>query len=250
MKTNFNGNRTITEDKSPTRLLALSDGVFATVLTVLVLDLRIPEAIQSNGGNLNAIVHWLGPHLFGYLLTFLVAGTYWLAHHRNFEHILQVNRGLLSYNLLFLLFIGLLPFTTASIGASESDNSFRFFWCLYAANMAMAGLISQLTWAYAVSHQLVAAGTTRRQDRYITMRQLTTPAVFLVSILAELIFPFLFVGPLILLAVPPVRWIIDRKYGETETEAGPSKRSEALWRMGRILPWLLIIGLAIWAIIL
>ena len=105
--------------REPQRLLALSDGLFATVLTLLVLDLRVPEVLNSAGGTIQDFISRTGPRLFSYLLTFLVSGNYWLTHHRDFDHIDGYDRGLLGYNLVFLLFIGLLPFSTASIGAAS-----------------------------------------------------------------------------------------------------------------------------------
>ena len=77
----------LTKGKEPLRLLALSDGLFATVLTLLVLDLGTPAALNAGGGNITAFVKEIGPHLFSYVLTFWVAGTYWLAHHRDFEYV-------------------------------------------------------------------------------------------------------------------------------------------------------------------
>jgi uncharacterized membrane protein len=118
----------ISKQKEPLRLVGLTDGLFATVLTLLVLDLRIPEAITSGNGDVHTFLKWLGPHLFSYLLTFLVAGTYWFAHHRDCDLIMQSGRRLLGYNLLFLLFIGLLPFSTASISLAPLGNSvYPFF---------------------------------------------------------------------------------------------------------------------------
>ncbi len=99
-----------TVGREPLRGTNLSDGVFATVLTLLVLDLRIPETLGTGNGNVIAIIESVGPHLFSYLLTFFFAGTYWLAHHRDFDFINQYDRHLLAYNLLFLLFVGLFPF--------------------------------------------------------------------------------------------------------------------------------------------
>ena len=59
-------------EKETRRLIGLSDGLFATVLTLLVLDLRIPDLLSSGDGNPNTFLKWIGPHLFSYLLTFLV----------------------------------------------------------------------------------------------------------------------------------------------------------------------------------
>ncbi len=130
----------------PARLLALSDGLFATVLTLLVLDLKIPEALSGQGQSPSDFLRSVGPHLFAYLLTFFVAGTYWLAHHRDFDLIVDYDRGLLGYNLLFLLFVGLFPFSTAAISSfSLSATRYAFYWAVYGANIFLAGIMLTLT---------------------------------------------------------------------------------------------------------
>ena len=139
--------------KEPIRLVSLSDGLFATVLTLLVLDLRIPDALGGQSGDPTAFLRGIGPHLFSYLFTFFVAGIYWLAHHRNFDHVTDYDRSLLGYNLLFLLFVGLFPFSTAAVGLfSFKDTAFPFYWAIYAGNIILAGIMLTVTWLYAVSH--------------------------------------------------------------------------------------------------
>ncbi len=250
MKTNLDQKTSLAENKEPVRLLALSDGVFATVFTLLVLDLRLPSALNASGGSIHAFIKYIGPHLFSYLLTFQVGGTYWLAHHRNFDYIPRYDRGLLSYNLLFLLFIGLLPFTTANIsgtGGSFQSINFSFYWSIYAVNMVLAGVMLGLTWAYAISHQLVSTEMTPGQKRYISLRLWITPSAFIVSILMEVLFPQAFLGPYTLLIIPLVLWLADWKFGQVNMHKPPLTWKEYLWRAGRILPWVLMIGLAIWA---
>jgi uncharacterized membrane protein len=241
----------ITHRKEPHRLVALSDGLFATVLTLLVLDLRLPDALSTISGNSSVFLKWLGPHLFSYLLTFLVGGTYWIAHHRNFDQVETYDRGLMGYNLLFLLFIGLLPFSTAAISLPSFSSAFPFYWAIYASNMILAGIMLNLTWNYAVSHHLVNPETTRKQSQQITARQIVTPAVFLVSIVADFLFPQFFLGPYTLLIIPLGMWGVDRYYAGTQ----PKKSSrfpgwgELMWRAGSMIPWILIIGFAVWAVV-
>ncbi len=238
--------------KEPVRLIALSDGLFATVFTLLVLDLKIPEALNSHGGNVVADIKWLGPHFFSYLLTFLVAATYWLAHHRNFDHVNGYDRGLLGYNLLFLLFIGLLPFSTAALSSGNlSGSTFRFFWCIYSANMVLAGGMLGLTWAYGVSHHFLTDDTSVQQIRNITIRLIATPAVFLLSFLLTSLPTYISLGPLILLLIPVITAWVDWKYPEIDPRQRTprERRADRLWRLGRILPWLFIMGLSIWALV-
>ncbi len=236
-------------EKEPLRLVALSDALFATVLTLLVLDLRIPDALGAAGGGFDTFTRWLGPHFFSYLMTFFVAGNYWLAHHRNFDRIIRYDRGLLGYNLLFLLFVGLFPFTTASLSqAGATVGGFPPYWTMYAANFVLAGIMLTLTWLYAVSHGLVDPAITRREHRYIMVRQVVNPGVFLVSIGAEYLFPQAFLGPWSLLILLPLLFLVERIFAPPEPErlsrlAAWPKR---LWQAGVTLLWVLIFGLAVW----
>ena len=237
--------------KEPARLVALSDGLFATVLTLLVLDLRIPDALSANGGDWNTFVKWIAPHLFSYLLTFLVAANYWLAHHRDFDHIVHYDRTLLGYNLLFLLFVGLLPFSTALISLeSFRSNTYPTYWAIYAVNIILAGILLTVTWNFAASHRLVSPETTPAQVRNISVRQMAIPAVFLVSIITEYLFPQALLGPYTLLAIPIVLALMDRTAPREgpATESSKPGWSEVLWRSGPLLLWLLIIGLAAWVL--
>jgi uncharacterized membrane protein len=250
MKEKPEPNTGATHERETFRLIGLSDGLFATVLTLLVLDLRIPDLINSGDGTINIFIRSMGPHLFSYLLTFLVAGTYWMAHHRDFDLITHSDRNLLRYNLLFLLFIGLLPFSTAALSLVTSyNNIYRFYWALYAANIILAGIMLTLTWMYAVSHGFVNANIVTKQNKVIIMRRLVTPAIFLVSIGMEYLIPKAPMGPLTLLIIPLALGWVDRSFTHRESKlaTGKSARTELLWRAGTILPWALVIGLAVWA---
>jgi uncharacterized membrane protein len=251
MKENRIRKSIINKEREPLRLLALSDGLFATVLTLLVLDLRIPDALSSASGDVTAFARWLGPHLFSYLMTFFVAGNYWLAHHRDFDHIIRYDRSLLAYNLLFLLFIGLFPFTTATISQGTSlISSYPFYWGIYSTNFILAGIMLTLTWLYAVSHGMVDPEITRQEKRYIMARQIANPAVFLVSIGAEFLFPQAFLGPWLLLALFPVQMLVERIFPHTEAER-PSFLAawpRRLWQAGSTFLWLLIFSLSIWVL--
>lgn len=229
----------------------MSDGLFATVLTLLVLDLRLPDTLSAQTGDLSVFLKWVGPHFFSYMLTFFVAGVYWLAHHRDFDHITAYDRGLLSYNLLFLLFIGLFPFSTATISLVGARNSaYRVYWAIYCANIVLAGLMLMLTWLYAVSHGQVDAGTTREQLRRTLLRRMVTPVVFLVSGVAQYLFPQAFLGPDSLLLIPVLQWLVDRRYPppEAEREDGKQSWADRLWRVGSTLLWLTIILFAAWTL--
>jgi uncharacterized membrane protein len=92
------------------RLEAFSDGVFAIAITLLVLEIDVPEA--GHGELWRALLEqW--PSYAAYLVTFLVIGIQWVNHHRLFELVGRVDRTLLFLNLFLLLFVAIFPFPTA-----------------------------------------------------------------------------------------------------------------------------------------
>jgi uncharacterized membrane protein len=100
---------------SPTRLEAFSDGVFAIAITLLVLDIHVPDPTTTAdlGGELGA--QW--PSYVAYAVSFLTIGIIWINHHAMIRRLKAVDHGILTLNLLLLLFVGLLPFTTALMAA-------------------------------------------------------------------------------------------------------------------------------------
>ena len=95
------------------RIEAFSDGVIAIIITVMVLDLRVPRATT-----LDALIPVV-PALLTYLLSFLYLGIYWSNHHHLLHTIQRVSGGILWANLHLLFWLSLIPFTTAWMGASH-----------------------------------------------------------------------------------------------------------------------------------
>ncbi len=95
------------------RLEAFSDGVFAIVITLLVLDIRIPEVPYPN---LPETLWGILPRIASYVLSFIVIGLYWVFHYVYFERIKFVNGTLLALNLVGLLLISFMPIPTSLMG--------------------------------------------------------------------------------------------------------------------------------------
>src|SRR6185503_20255623 len=108
------------DDENPNaRLLALSDGVIAVAITLLVLDIRLPEGFgEFTDAQLWAALVALWPRILAYLLSFYVIANFWFSHRAKFNHIVKTDGRLMWINMLFLLTIGLLPFTTNLIAES------------------------------------------------------------------------------------------------------------------------------------
>ena len=99
------------------RLVFFSDGVMAIAITLLVVELSIPAATEDVGDAL--LDRW--PQMLSFVLSFLVIGIFWMAHHRIFRYVANLDQRLIWLNLLFLMCVAFLPFPTAVLG--DHDNS-------------------------------------------------------------------------------------------------------------------------------
>ena len=95
------------------RLEAFSDGVLAIIITIMVLELRVPHSVEL------AALRPILPHLLSYVLSFIYLGIYWNNHHHLFQAAEQISGGILWANLHLLFWLSLFPFTTAWMGENR-----------------------------------------------------------------------------------------------------------------------------------
>ncbi len=164
------------------RLNALSDGVFAIAITLLVLELRLPEiATDAPPAVFARALLDVQPRLISFLISFFVIGLFWLGHHRMFRIIVRADSALSFLNLVLMLFVAVIPFPTAVLGRYAPSQPLAVM--VYAGTMVLAGLTSTGLWLYTRRHrELLAPGTTSRQLTHFILRGLSMPAVFLASI--------------------------------------------------------------------
>jgi uncharacterized membrane protein len=187
------------------RMVFFSDAVFAISITLLAIDLRLPEtAARVTGSALDRALIDLAPKVFSYAMSFAVIGLYWLAHWRRFAVVRSTNERLTTINLVLLGFIGLIPFPTSLLGDHGDLPSVVI---LYALVMAGAGIAGTWSWLYANRAGLAPHGRSVRWVRAVAMRGLIIPAVFLGSL------PLLLVGTALvnlawLLVFPAQAWVL------------------------------------------
>lgn len=164
------------------RIEALVDGVFAIVMTILVLEIRVPEMPRDAGfADLTAALLALWPKFLCYVISFVTLGVYWVAHHLHAYTIKRADRMLLWINILFLMAIGLVPFSTALLGEYYRVPAAV---AAYGANMIAVGLILQLHWWYATrGRRLVSPDLEEGFVRSVSHVILLGPAVYLVAML-------------------------------------------------------------------
>jgi uncharacterized membrane protein len=141
---------------SKKRVELLTDGIFAVVMTLLVLDISVPQisshdAIDSAavGTELLNGLFDLWPKLLSFGISFIILAIYWLAHHRQFYYIKHVNRTLIWINFMFLMATCLLPFSASLLG-EYSQQQISIF--IFGANSIMMASLLCIQWWYALSH--------------------------------------------------------------------------------------------------
>jgi uncharacterized membrane protein len=133
----------------PHRIEALADGIFAVAMTILVLELHVPElgSGASDAGLLSAL-RSLAPKALSFASGFVILGTLWIGHHYQFRYIRRSTRALLWINLVFLLTISSLPFVIALLG---SYGAMRVTCILYGTTLVVAMACLLVQWLYAAA---------------------------------------------------------------------------------------------------
>jgi uncharacterized membrane protein len=188
------------------RLEAFSDGVIAILITIMVLELKVPASHAP------AALLALWPVMLSYLLSFLVIAIYWVNHHGLFHRAREVNNLVLWTNMAFLFCISLIPFATAYMG----ENRFTpFATALYAGSLLLAGL-SFVPMRRAVERQLAHDAEYRRIGRRAAMKNWISIALYAASV------PLAYVHPAITLVLAyvvagiyflPNAWLDEQKTG-------------------------------------
>jgi uncharacterized membrane protein len=127
------------------RLEIFSDGVIAIAITLLILDVKVPNS--KDGALVDALLHqW--PSYVAFLVSFVVIGIMWVSHHSMFERIARVDRGLLFVNLLLLLGIAFVPFPTALLAeyVRAGGSNAHAAAAIYSVTMVMIGFAFLAMW--------------------------------------------------------------------------------------------------------
>ncbi|MGH4033620.1 TMEM175 family protein [Actinomycetota bacterium Odt1-20B] len=129
---------------SPDRLVALSDGIYAIVMTLLVLDIKVPDGLDSSGFR-HAVAH-LWPQLVAYVWSFYILATFWRDQRRLFLRVRRVDALLLRLTLASLGAVALLPFTTALLADYRTQSLAVALYaavitCIVALHLAIAATV-------------------------------------------------------------------------------------------------------------
>ncbi|WP_410767361.1 TMEM175 family protein [Haloferax sp. DFSO60] len=176
------------ESEETDRLVALSDGVIAIAITLLVLEISVPELpAEATVAAFSLLVSEQWHEFFGFVLSFWVIGLYWILHRRIFVHIERHERGVLYLNLLFLLMVAFIPFASSVFATYPGQFGVIFI----SAMLALTGISLSLLWGYASREELFEKGLMSRAVQIQSLRFLASPLVFLLSIVVALFSPTL-----------------------------------------------------------
>jgi uncharacterized membrane protein len=166
----------------PGRAEAFSDGVFAIAVTLLVLDLHVPDV---HSGLLAALgAQW--PHYVAYVVSFGTIGIIWVNHHAFFDRLQRVDRPLLFLNLAFLLLVSVLPFPTSLLSAYLRTPEGSIAAAVYMVNMAAMGVAfgAMVTYATRRPGLLTASAAQALGGRFLTRFAMGGPVYLLGAALA------------------------------------------------------------------
>lgn len=133
------------------RMVLFSDAVFAIGITILVIELRVPELTDHiTESAVLAEVGKLLPKFIGFLFSFFLIGLYWTIHHRLFGYLVDYTRKLLWLNLGFLFFIVLMPFSTSFYSDYSRPDTIKLITPLafYVGNIWCIGIMNYFLWGY------------------------------------------------------------------------------------------------------
>lgn len=167
------------------RILALSDGLFAFAMTLLVLGLQVPTRDKISPAQLPRYVLSLHSSFLVWVISFLVIGSFWLGHHRLFDLLEGHDQRLAWLNLLLLLSIAFLPFPTGLIG-QYGDT--RFAVVFYAGSLFFSASVFMLmTWDASHDRRLLRKEASDEAVRVGLVRGATMQCVCLISIFASFV---------------------------------------------------------------
>jgi uncharacterized membrane protein len=168
------------------RIEALTDGIFAIAMTLLVLTLALPDATQTKL-SLSQLLADQWPKFFNYALSFLLLAIFWIVHHQQFHVIRRTDRRHVWINIGILMFVALMPFSTDVAGSYSHETLAEI---LFSANLLILGLLFLLNWWYACwNHRLVDPDLSRETIARGMRRGCITPVVAAISIVLSFFIP-------------------------------------------------------------
>ncbi len=167
------------------RIAALSDGLFAIAMTLIVFEIRIPDpGTISSEQELWAGIVGLAPRLVTYLLSFLTLGIFWGAQQTQLSQLARSDRNYTWINLAFLAAVALMPFSTSLLA---EFIAYRLALVIYWLNILLLGVVWYAMWLYATRARLLKEGTSPDVSRAMRRRFVVAQALYAVGALLSVV---------------------------------------------------------------
>jgi uncharacterized membrane protein len=162
------------------RIEALTDGVFAFAMTLLVTSMILPHAADAPALSAAGALSLLIPDFIHYVIAFFVLAAFWIAHHLLFNQIRFIIRPFLTLNIIGLFFVTLVPFTTSFVG----DYSGTLPSIVFELNLMMLGLMIYVQWYYAArGRRLISPDYPESKVQEGLLQNLKIPFLSLVGVI-------------------------------------------------------------------
>ncbi len=193
-----------------TRLETFSDGVIAIVITIMVIELKLPESNKevSTTDTLHHLEHLL-PYFVSYAFSFIMIGVLWTNHHHMFHLLEKTDESLVWQNFIFLFFVSLIPFATGSLGA----NPFLpLSSAIYGVVMLLTVFSFLIMRSYSLKNKLLHRDSDRKLDhdiKRVSVKGRTKAIIGTIIYLASI--PLAYVNiyfSFICFAIPPIIFFI------------------------------------------
>jgi uncharacterized membrane protein len=158
------------------RIEALSDGIFAIAMTLLVFNFKVPDLPHGAANVMVApAILRLWPQFATYFVSFASLGVFWIGHHNIYHVVRRSNRTLLALNIAFFMSVSLVPFSTSLLNAFEQTQAALLF---FGCNLTLIGLLLFLQWFYAATQDgMIVSELSSVYRRHVRNRLLAYPAV-------------------------------------------------------------------------
>jgi uncharacterized membrane protein len=169
------------------RMESLADCIFAFAMTLLVINLGLPDSksIHDNDTIRQFLINQA--RLFDdYVLSFILLALFWVAHHQLFHFVKQTNRMFLLINIFVLMFSALIPLSTSIVA---HFGHLQIASLVFHANLFIVGSLFYLSWVYADRRGLLEVGAGRREIAMGKLRSLLTPAASIVAAVVSFVIP-------------------------------------------------------------
>ena len=162
------------------RLETFIDALLAIIITILVLEFKVPEQTFASDDQIKSFVHDLLPSLFSYMISFATIVSLWIDHHDLCSKITHVDIQFVMLNFIFILVLSPIPFTTALAGRNH-DSSFAVM--LVAGNYFLMNLTFSFIWSYVVSKKIIPESIMNtKSSRRNAIISITAGILLLISI--------------------------------------------------------------------